>query len=1296
MQQRLEPGSTAMSFQEKRRKELGLAQEGNKRSFQEKRKMQLGMIPSDLTVEEMIPKTKDYGPRPAHQVMEVDTPKPIQPVTGGNNGSLGIGDIPTAPSNNAFQQDLDYVFKDNPIARVLNYLPGKIAEYSVPNSPMIGNREDGTYGNLTGTNARQEHAERNPVRSTGFEGLDKAGDVAGQIGSYFLNPAGPGQGPVALYNAARNIGATKLAQKATNPIKSNLGKRMANEAIQEGATAATYAVPRSLMQGETSPEEIAKNVGIEGSLGVVGGAAMHAIGKGLRVALDKLAGRSKNKEAIQEILALPEPKQRGNVNTAQTPDVINVPPSPTKARRGKAEPNQYEMKLNRLFEEANKLEQQGKLPAGRELETVEDLWSRMAEYTDPSLDELIDLAYPKQRAISPNALSKGRTASAAGLGPNIRRLESTSNDVIPETINKPNNKPMTKEQLEVMDMLGSKTETPIQDARREALGIKPNPAKSVDNQIDEIDEFDEITEGMEVPKIRDRVNSLADKWIEEAMRDIKSNRISSNPIDVYGKLGTGYMLKGAVKFTDWSERMVKEFGEEIRPRLREIFNQSKEQYTSLRAQVAREELGIDGFSAQKLKDLTSLNLNTADVYRNFKKVFGDKFPAVKKAILDPFDEAKGRYTSTQKYLLRDLRYVTNELGIKKGSRLSALTQKYGEGTITLDKLKQEAPDKWKDVVKADQFFRNAYDQLLGKVNETIKQIYPTRPDKIVPKRDNYYRHFQELKGFSGLKNLFDTPSQIDPSLAGISQYTQPKTKWASFKQKRGLGEFKNDAVGGFLEYIPAASYAIHIDPQISVFRNLAKELSTQTGNTRNLNNFIKFIRNYADDLSGKTSPLDRWVEELGGRKTLQVMNWANNRVKSNVILGNVRSTLSQLANIPNGIAFGGTDALPGMMRTMHSIIEPNPAMQKSNFLNERYIGKDFRQFDTRLLEQPRRFSEWMIETSDRIGTSFIWNTAYAKGVKEGVKNPVKYADDNTRRLIAGRGIGEQPLLQKSKVFQVVAPFQLEVGNLWRVMKDFVDERQFGKLATLFAASFLFNKGMERITGSGVVFDPIDAFIDAFTEEDLSALERGGRIAGEVLSNVPLGQNAASWYPEYGKNIYGVQLPTREKLFGDKDPTRFGEGLVLTKGIQDPLFKMILPFGGNQLKKSIQGADAIIRGGSYTDNITTTGVNIEEPEFKFKIDSSPAEIIRSALFGPYATASGREYYKNERRPLSEKQTQAYLNSNDPDKYYNTLMKSRKLDTYKRKISEIKKDKDLSIEEKKEDIANIIKQIQELNN
>lgn len=63
------------------------------------------------------------------------------------------------------------------------------------------------------------------------------------------------------------------------------------------------------------------------------------------------------------------------------------------------------------------------------------------------------------------------------------------------------------------------------------------------------------------------------------------------------------------------------------------------------------------------------------------------------------------------------------------------------------------------------------------------------------------------EGVAGLQNIFETPAGIDNTLAGISANTKPKSKFASFMQKRLGNKTDVDAVGGFLDYIRSAEYA---------------------------------------------------------------------------------------------------------------------------------------------------------------------------------------------------------------------------------------------------------------------------------------------------------------------------------------------------------------------------------------------------------------------------------------------------------------------------------------------------------
>lgn len=690
-----------------------------------------------------------------------------------------------------------------------------------------------------------------------------------------------------------------------------------------------------------------------------------------------------------------------------------------------------------------------------------------------------------------------------------------------------------------------------------------------------------------------------------------------------------------------------------------------------------------------LNDISGFTAGMRDVYRNFKVVFGKNFETAKRVILDPFDAAKGRYIDEQKKLTDDVyENVVKGLGIKKGSQNSALIQMFGEGKISLDDLKKAVPKDWEKIVQGDAFFRSRYDRLIDEINVIRKRIYPNNPDKLVPKRQDYYRHFKELAtGIQGLTNIFETPAQISSKLAGVSEFAKPKAKWASFMQKRLGDKTEYDAVGGFLDYIKSFSYSKHIDPEIGKFRNLADELAEATAdgpNAGKVNNFIEFLQDFANDLSGKTNPWDRTVQKWipGGRKTFRVLDWLNSRVKANTVLGNAGSSINQIFNVPNGIADAGpVNAVKGVGRTLANIFKREDPMSASNFIKERYASSIYDKFDSKLIDQPKKLAVWMLTVMDEMGTKFIWNAEYEKAIAAGVKDAVKYADDATRAMVAGRGVGEVPLAQKAKLFQLVAPFQLEVGNAWWVMKDFVDQKAFGKIATLFLSTYLLNNAVQKVTGNRIGFDPIQAMQDAFDpEEPLSPVERVGRLGGEVLSNVPFGQTVAALYPEYGIN----GGPTRKELFGRQDPTRFGSGLLVTKGVTDPLFKVLPAYGGGQIKKMLQGTKAIVEGGKFDKN----------DRLQYPINDSLLSKIQKIVFGPYADSGATFYFRNDLRPLSDQETRAWKmqvqEGADPYEAWAAIY-TRKLNSNMRtQISKIRSDSSLSREEKKKEADKVMQE------
>lgn len=847
----------------------------------------------------------------------------------------------------------------------------------------------------------------------------------------------------------------------------------------------------------------------------------------------------------------------------------------------------------------------------------------------------------------------------------------------------------------------------------------------------------------------------------------------------------GYTKKEAEKIGVEEAKIIAELGKLGYPKgdaiLRDVRSETAKRilenrvpYKTLKEYYARKhELDtkiLEGIDPKTLKDISPLQAGTRDVYRNMEDVFGPNYAKVKAELLDPFDASKGEFIRDQETWIKELEdNVVEKFGFKKGSKESAAIQRFGDTDLpegerlSYDQLVSEfGRDKADQIVEADRWFRTTYDNMIDELNRVREYYFPTHPlypesTKIIPKRANYYRHFQEMvDGVKGLLNIFDSPANIDPSLAVSSQFTKPLSKWLSFAKQREGKQTEIDAVGGFLDYIKANAYAKHIDPHIQRFRGvdaemksklpkgeffddsrigLAEELSRKmdpfeqiaemkdvskiksfliekglqdrdalkmakdlaevkdtslvkeylgknlsmegfsdfkskalaedSGNK--LNNFLKFLDNFSNDLAGKTNPIDRPVQDnFLGRQAFRALNWVNSRVKANVILGNMSSAVAQFFAIPNGIANAGVrNAVPAVGDSLVGMFKNDVPSSQSVFLKERYFN-GYDRFDPGVIANTKRLAVWLTSLGDKVGTTFTWNAQYRKALTEGVADPAKYADDWTRKMVAGRGIGEVPIAQKSKLIQVIAPFQLEVANQWRVFGDWAKNDPSKlvlakKLMEYSVAVWVLNRIAKEIRGSDVAFDPMEAMIDAyqtFQDEEnkgRGAMLAGGRVAGEVLSNIPfVGEPVARMYPEYGRKDVlgtGVDLPTREQFFGDKDPTRFGGGLIASKALSDPLYMLVPSFGGRQIKNTVDGVGTLMQGYAET----------EAGKVMTPVDATIPNIMKGVLTGKNALDEVQDYRENDQTPLSEQQTEKFkIGGRD---YFQEVMDSRAADDEK---------------------------------
>lgn len=80
-------------------------------------------------------------------------------------------------------------------------------------------------------------------------------------------------------------------------------------------------------------------------------------------------------------------------------------------------------------------------------------------------------------------------------------------------------------------------------------------------------------------RVRDNVVTFLDAQEQAAKERLRAKgiRISSTPLDIwadYAVIGASKMAKGTIKFADWSEQMIKDLGEDIRPHLEQLYERA--------------------------------------------------------------------------------------------------------------------------------------------------------------------------------------------------------------------------------------------------------------------------------------------------------------------------------------------------------------------------------------------------------------------------------------------------------------------------------------------------------------------------------------------------------------------------------------------------------------------------------------------------------------------------------------------------------------------------------------------------
>lgn len=625
---------------------------------------------------------------------------------------------------------------------------------------------------------------------------------------------------------------------------------------------------------------------------------------------------------------------------------------------------------------------------------------------------------------------------------------------------------------------------------------------------------------------------------------------------------------------------------------------------------------IDWSDVKPPKRLAEIRLGRETAERNIDGIFGKQATKVKEFLTDKIKVNETNRASYITTVREETEGLMKKLKIKKYSQADEAIQRFGEKEISLEELQQQFPKTWENIVEAEKYFRNLYDSMLGVINKQRKAWGIQE----IPKRTNYFRHFEEISSLSNLFGVNFTARNIPLDIVGISDFFKPGKPFTSVALPR-LGEkTKYSAIGGLDNYLDNASRSMFHTDSVQRIRTFEKYVVSALPVNEDLAKVRSWLIEYGNLTAGKNSALDAAVNKTFGPNPLRVMDWFKKRTSANMISGNVSSALTNTIPFTQSAATTNPTAfLRGVSNTLSQPFFSGNNLKQidgvtSSFLTRRY-AKDVIQPD--LLQKVSHAAGWLFKNIDEFTSRSIVAGKYYEGIEKGLSklDAMKYADDYAGRLITDRSIGQLPNLMSIKTTGILSQFQTEINNVpsW-LLKDLpqIAGGNKKKLLQMYASyvvlSYAFNEAYEKVTGRRPTLDPIYSFLTfaGLTPEgkNKNLLERGGASLEQLAGSMPFTGSLTQ-----GRFPISQGFPDVPGLIkGEADPTK-----ELTK----PLFYILPPFGGGQAKKTLEGVTAYNEGRDKTPTGRT----------RYDIEQNTPNLLRSVFFGKSSTPEAQEYYQN---------------------------------------------------------------------
>lgn len=491
-------------------------------------------------------------------------------------------------------------------------------------------------------------------------------------------------------------------------------------------------------------------------------------------------------------------------------------------------------------------------------------------------------------------------------------------------------------------------------------------------------------------------------------------------------------------------------------------------------------------------------------------------------------------------------------------------------------------------------------------------------------------------------------------------------------------------------------------------------------NITNYGTYVNWLDEYANQLAGKQSMLDRSLEAFAGRKVLNAANFFTRLFGKAQIAGNISSALNQTAQLPYIVNDVGAKWTAEALKDIATRkVTRDDWYKRSDFLMGKMGYKELAE------TVPAKVLNIMFkpaEMVDLLMSGIAVRGEYLKQINNGntPEQAMKLADQKGRKLMGSRLKGEKPTAFNSKnpVIRMALMFSVEAVNSWdhvahdipNDIKQYAKENGRGKAAvywslkimSLLAMAFAVNRLAEELYGGtpvpfdvygmaattlasgyglstnkylATVFDDImqefggDRFFNTEPIEDKKFNWQAGveDLLYNLGNDIPLVRNAmafAGWgdntlpLPDFSKII--DIIPVAKDVFNDD-----GDWIDILNAFVQAAGEF-MP-GGRQITKTASGIMDQINNGityDYGDNerLRSPGATTWQ------------EVVQEMLFGTNALSQSREYWASGGTTLSAKQTALYqrLVEDGADEWsvynaindYRELEANEELNTYER--------------------------------